>query len=775
MTRHDIYQNKPASAFGHRWRDCTPLGNGYTGVTLYGGVSAEHLAVSRSDLWFNGREESIPDVSYALDTMRTLGRAGKVVDACNIMYDGLNEAKYSTIVASMRTLGCVQFRFNCAGVYSHYQRILHMDRAESEIQYQLDACHYERNCFISRKRDVIVMRVCSEEKNSFCLTQGFFNSYEGAVEQRLREQDAAHAQHTLKEGCMLYSSKSEGKYFGLATRVYSDGEVSVNNQSIEVSHAKESLILIKAFSQEEERERAEKDAVAIVNACPNSYEQLFKENLEIYQDLYGKADIRLYTGEKFHANEELLANARYDECSAELVEKLWRFGRYLFISGVDKNGLPFPLYGLWPSGYEREWSQHVANENVEMIHWHAAVGGLIDLIPSLIDFYYNKMNGFRQNAKNLFGCRGIFIGAYLSPCNELATPHVPVILHFIGVAGWLCRHFYEYYLCTRNEELLTDKILPFMLETIQFYEDYIYEDEHGKIELYPAVSPENTPSNFLHVERCTASGHPMPVTKNPTIEFAILKELLSNLISISETRPELQTRVARWDEIRAKIPGYRVNQDGAIAEWMSEDSQDCYAHRHLSHVYPVFPGTEIEEQGLSELIPAFEKAVQLRELGYMTGWSLAHMSAIYARLEKKEQAFESINMLTKVCLLDNFFTLHNDYRDMGITTIEMGGETFAPVQLDALMGTVNAVQEMLLFVSAKKIKLLPACPKQLNSGSASLCFFDGTIHMQWNVEKKICKAHIVAIRDTEFTLELPFREGSRMIKLLKGESYRLDL
>ena len=263
----------------------------------------------------------------------------------------------------------------------------------------------------------------------------------------------------------------------------------------------------------------------------------------------------------------------------------------------------------------------------------------------------------------------------------------------------------------------------------------------------------------------------MPVTKNPTIEFAILKELLTNLIRISDTHPELKTRVAVWMDMRSRIPEYKINQDGAIAEWMSDENQDYYAHRHLSHVYPVFPGMEIEEQGMLELIPAFEKTTKLRQLGYMTGWSLVHMSAIYARLKKNEQAFQSINMLTKVCLLDNFFTLHNDYRDMGITTTEMGGETFSPVQLDALMGTVNAVQEMLLFVSASKIKLLPACPKQFNEGSAKLCFYDGTIHMRWNIEKKMCEVNIVAIRDSEFTLELPFGEGSKVIRLLKGESY----
>lgn len=770
MTRHDIYQNKPASGLGQRWRDCTPLGNGYTGVTIYGGTAADILAVSRADLWCGGRESSVPDVSQVLYEMRALQKEGKLEEACNRMYDALNEANYSTNVAEMRTLGCVKFLFDCDGVYNHYRRVIHMDTGEAQIQYRLDKRSFERSCFVSRKRDVIVMRVLSDTPSGFSLSQGFYDSYETTgKEKELRDRDNLYAQHKMADGCMIYSSDNEGRYFGIVTKVITDGNAVMEEDHITVSEATDSLLLIKAFSQAPNRERAVCAAVKAVNACPQDYGRLYAEHKRLHAGLYHKADVKLYHGRTFHSNEELLAEARETECSVELAEKLWRFGRYLFISGVDRNGLPFPLYGLWPCGYQREWSQHVGNENVEIIHWHAAVGGLIDLIPSLINFYCSRMERFRENAKMLFGCDGIFVGAYLSPDNSLATPHVPVILHFLGVAGWLSRHFYEYYLYTRDEKLFEEKILPFMTETAAFYEDYAYEDEQGMIELYPAVSPENSPAEYQNVKRRTASGHEMPVTKNPTIEFAIMKELLTNLVEISKTHSDLKDRVPRWKEMLSAIPEYRINESGAIAEWMDEGEHDYYAHRHLSHVYPLFPGTELEEQERFELIPAFKKAVDMRELGFMTGWSLAHMAAIYARLKEGDKVFEALNMLTKVCLLDNFFTLHNDYRGMGITVTGMGNETFAPVQLDALLGVVNAVQEMLLFVSPKVIKLLPACPDKFAKGSAKLHFCDGAVTMQWNVEEQFCKAEFAAVRDTSFIVELPFGKGRRQVTLKPGE------
>lgn len=776
MTRHDIYQTKPATGLGERWRDCTPLGNGYTGLTLYGGTAADVLGISRSDLWVEGWEYGVPDVSHVLQEMRALQKDGNLEEACNRMYDALNEAKYNTNVASMRTLGAVKCLFDCKGIYNHYRRVLHMDTGEAQIQYRLDQCQYMRSCFVSRKRDVIVMRVQCEKPSGFSMEQGFFDSFEkGVREGRLKGRDAQYAEYKSMDGCMVYSSDNEGLYFGIVTKVVSDGNVELTDNRITVTGATDSLVITKAFSQAKNRLTGEKKAVRDVNVCPEDYAVLLEEHRRLHGRLYNKADVKLYSGRRFHSNEELLADARENCCSAELAEKLWRFGRYLFISGVTGKGLPFPLYGLWPCGYQRDWSQHVGNENVEIIHWHAAVGGLSELIRPLIDFYCSRMEGFRENAKKLFGCKGIFVGAYLSPNNSLATPHVPVILHFLGVAGWISRHFYEYYLCTKDERLFEEKILPFMVEAAAFYEDYIYEDEEGMIELYPAVSPENSPLEYQNVKRWTASGHPMPVTKNPTVEFAIMKELLTTLVEISETHPQLEGRAARWKEMLSKIPEYMVNESGAIAEWMDESVHDYYAHRHLSHVYPLFPGTEIEDNERFDLIPAFKKAVDMRELGFMTGWSLAHMAAIYARLQDGAKVFEALNMLTKVCLLDNFFTLHNDYRGMGITVGHMGNETFAPVQLDALMGSVNAVQEMLVFVSAKTIKLLPACPADFSRGSARLHFFDGTIHMQWDVEKQFCKAEFTAIRDTSFVVELPFGKGRQQITMKAGEKHVLSL
>ena len=174
----------------------------------------------------------------------------------------------------------------------------------------------------------------------------------------------------------------------------------------------------------------------------------------------------------------------------------------------------------------------------------------------------------------------------------------------------------------------------------------------------------------------------------------------------------------------AKIPPYQVNTDGAVKEWMHPDFEDNYNHRHLSHLYPVFPGQEVTKESDPDLFAAFRNAVDQRlvvGISDQSGWSLAHMANLYARMEEGDKALECLELLSRSCLSNNFFTLHNDWRNMGIT-LKMPS---APVQLDANLGWTAAVQEMLMFASPDLIKILPACPANGRKGRWMDCVLYG--------------------------------------------------
>ena len=356
---------------------------------------------------------------------------------------------------------------------------------------------------------------------------------------------------------------------------------------------------------------------------------------------------------------------------------------------------------------------------------------------------------------------------YSTPVNSQPASVVPVIMHYIGVAGWLSQHFYNYYRMTNDKALLEEYILPFMKEAALFYEDYACYDNHGRLELYPSVSPENSPKNFMENPEAERMSHSMPVTRNATMDIGILKELLRNLIALAEDVRIEQEEIVRWKGMLDKLLPYEVNQEGAVREWLHPAFEDNYFHRHLSHIYPFFPGEEITKE--DDLYPAFEKAVEFRVLQGQSGWSLAHMAGIYAAMGKGEEAAECIDNLYKGCVQNNFMTMHNDYRSIGVS-LELG--QFAPIQLDANMGVVNAVQMMLLQIKNETIHFLPALPKRLYKGSVkNFAFPGGRVDFAWKQNK--FHAVVKAEKDISVIFRLP--ENGRTYYLhMAGEKCKYE-
>ena len=273
--------------------------------------------------------------------------------------------------------------------------------------------------------------------------------------------------------------------------------------------------------------------------------------------------------------------------------------------------------------------------------------------------------------------------------------------------------------------------------------------------LYPSVSPENSPENFMNDDRSKHMAHQMPTARNAAMDFGILKELLTNLVSLSDEGYFDEASVGKWKNALDAIPPYMVNESGAVCEWMDKRFEDNYLHRHLSHIYPLFPGNEITKK--DSLYGAFKKAVDMRILGAQSGWSLAHMSGIYCAMGEGERALECLDILSKSCLLDNFFTLHNDYRYTGLT-LDMG--YLAPVQLDAILGSVNAVQMMLFGFDGDTVQFLPALPARLAKGKVKGFAFNlGKADFEWNTKEKHFAAEIRIERDGETEIILPEEFG----------------
>jgi alpha-L-fucosidase 2 len=744
----------PASWHGDMWREGLPSGNGTIGAMVFGNIADETIMINHSELRHWGKKSVLPDISEALKKARALIDEGNYQEANWVSANMLKDKGYEGKLFTPCPLCDIKLHTDTDISFTDYYRSLDMETGEILVSWNERENNFKRRTFVSRTDSILATKL---EGTKDISTKIFVQLHEtfGADTKRMKEECKDTLEVFIEDNFIYYSATNDdGTDFGAVVRVISEGEVTIE-EAVKLCISNSTEITIFAdFFVKEDRKKAFSRIREKLSRMNNSYDSYLATHVKEHKEIFNSCDMSITEEYSDKFNEEILLEVYRNDVSNELLEKLWRFGRYLLISGTKE--LPFPLYGIWGGTYNLMWSHNMANENLEMIYWHALTGGLeYSLIP-VINYYTDLLEDYKLNAKNLFGLSGIYVPAGSSPGMGLPNQIVPVIMNWIGAAGWLSQHFYNYYLYTGDELLLKEKILPFMENALTFYEEYLVMDSNGYYKIYPSVSPENSPKNFFTEPIHERMPHICPSVINATMDFAIIKELLINMLEVSEKYDLYKEKKEKWKELLSHIPPYEKNEDGAIKEWMHKDLQDRYNHRHISHIYPVFPGTEyIYGRDDEDILAAFELAVNKRVLGSQTGWSFSHMASIYARFEKAEKAMDCLRNLAKSCLLKNLMTLHNDWRRMGLT-MNLGEGHKAPMQLDANMGIVNALQEMLLYVSKDLVKVLPACPNKFSKGSVKgFRFCTGEIDFSWDKELGKFSSELKAKRETNITLLLP--------------------
>lgn len=770
VDRNTIRLKRPASWSGDMWRTALPAGNGITGAAMYGAAADETILINRHDLWAGGYVSGeLPDLSSSLAEMRQKINGGDYIGANEVMYRALVGSGYREGLASPFPLGALRIRRPAVGAFFGYVRGIRLDRGEVFTHWISGGVKCGRRLFVSRADGTVYIKVRGGGESYTFGPHDNGDAASAAVLGSVKASAVFVADE--RERTIFFAASLEGTDYGAGVYFSGDIRIRKSGHSLEIT-GKDYTIMIRTFYGEERRAAFERlrSEFSGIKAESDLYAEKMAENLPVYSALFHAVSVRLAAGKKHRAaNEKLLDRAYTGSAPPALLEKLWRFGRYLFISGTSENGNPFPLYGLWHGTYNLVWSQHVANENVQMIYWHAAAGGLSYAVKALIKYYTAKTEGFEANARRLFGCGGIYAPAYTAPGSSGPSVPVPVILNWISCCGWLSAHFWEYYQYTGDRELLISDILPFMYKTALFYESYLTYDSDGRCVICPSVSPENTPANFMPENFREDMGHVCPCVKNAVMDFAVMRELLTNLIEASEIAGtgSYTDKIGTWKKILSAVGPYKINKDNAVGEWMEPGLDDNYNHRHLSHLYPVFPGSEMTAAKAPGLIPAFAEAVEKRQLQGQSGWSFSHMACIWTRLGQGSRALESLDLLAKGCLLDNFFTLHNDWRHMGVSL----DISMAPVQLDALMGAVNAVQELAARYAGGDLYILPAPDKRLLGMKVrDLHFPGGRLSFKYGKKGK-CTGELQAVKDISLGIYISGQKY-KDVCLSAGQIYR---
>jgi len=758
--------SQPAAFWGARWRDALPSGNGTIGAAVYGSVFRERVLLTHEDLWTGSKTPPLPDISDVLPTVRELLSTNRPEEAEPIMSSTLKERGYSPSVGTPMPLGDLIIEMPCCQAFKQYSRTLDMESGEVSVHWVDGAIKYERRVFVSRADNMVVCEIRAVGGNIFAnVALDIHDPADARTPFGSHNALPSNIELVTYENAICYAAQNDdGTDFGAVAHVIGAAHIDPAKSTLEVSGDESVLICIKLFVGSDRgsawavaAQSIESTVNAVrVKASENDclYALLLNRHVAIHGVAFKTATLDLNAKDRERTSEQLLADAYSGQAPTALVERMWAFGRYLLLSSSQAGGHPCPLHGLWLGEYGGYWSFNMANENLQMIYWQALSGNMCEALLPVFDYYERHLEHYRENARKLFGCRGIYICAVSSPESGLPHDIQPHILHWTGAAGWIAQHYFDYYLYTGNIEFLKNRAMPFMREAAEFYRDFLVVGADGYYLSMPSNSPENTPGNYWQGEH---GGSNIETTINATMDFAIARELLTNLISTTQLTGLGKNEVPTWREMLGRIPTYRINRDGAVQEWMHPQFTDNYHHRHQSHLYPVFPGTEITVEEDPELFRAFATAVKKRlvvGLKEQSGWSLAHMANSYARMGEGDLALECLDILSRSCVFNNLYTAHNDWRDMGIS-VDL---PWAPFQIDANMGWTSAVQEMLLFSKPGLVKLLPALPTRWQSGSVSGLLCRGVIEVdiKWDMAIPCVRAKLRPGLDQQITLKLPF-------------------
>lgn len=739
------------------WADGFLAGNGTLGIIVFGDPLKEtvifnhrkfNIAATHPRSFSQVSAEDLEEIRKAC-AQGDFRRANDLADQTHGWQDGGEGNRHPGYR--------MKIEMDSAGTLKNYVRECDFRTGEIFVRWENECGSFCRSTFVSRKDDVVVQKIAGTQGQPFdCrlqlgveagmhLPEGmeFFQEnaenflifralypepektdgagYEGITRVVIQGEEAKAAVDGAQAAAAAIASGQTNDQPSMAAAITS-GQAAIQ-PAFRITGAKEVVLITAIHRQDKDciQEWEKKLLQRKLQELPADYDRLLQAHLPLHQNIYDRVSLDLEASEadRNKSNEELLQQQKASgTLQTALLERLFDAGRYHFMCAAGENGAP-DLLGIWTGDCNVGWNGYYhldANLNLQISG--ANVGNMTELMEGYFRLNEIWKEDFQTNAKKLLGCRGLLAcgntpGAASGLISALnyAYPY-----HYVtGEEAWLLYPFWEYYQITGDRDFLKNRLYPLLYELGLFYEDFLVEkDGNGKYIFAGSISPENQPE-----------GLGLSLVNNSAFDIAGARFGLTTLLKVCEILGE-ESRTC-WREILEHLPEYRINEDGALAEWAWEGLRDHYDHRHSSGLIGVYPYHEITAWGDERLYRAAEKALEMRDAYPYedAGHGLLH-AALIACVLKNAPSVQ--NKLLRLCREDFYFT--------GLGTAHYPEHKVFCTDVAHALPAI--LMEMLIYSEEGIVELLPALPEELKKGEITGVLGRSRLRIErlaWDMEK----------------------------------------